>query len=90
MTLVVGPGPHGPGETDRLRLYGEAGALIADGRFAFQVAFLAGPGASPEPLPVPQRLLDELPAVADPVQNKCAPWPGTSSPTCRGSPTGLT
>lgn len=70
MTLIGGPGPHAPGETNRLRLYGAAGALIADGQFSFQVTFLAGPGAPPEPLPVPQRLVDELPAVADPVQKK--------------------
>jgi len=73
VTLVAGPGPHAPGETNRLRLHGEAGALIAEGQFSFQVSYLEGPEAAPEPLPVPQRLVDALPPAADSVQRKwCA------------------
>ena len=69
-TLLASRGFQVPGEPNRLRLYGDKGTLVADGTlFSFEVSRTAD-GKSSEPLPVPQRLKDELPAVGDGVQNK--------------------
>jgi len=55
-----------------LRLTGADDVLIASGVFSFAVSRLR-PGQPPEPLPVPQRLLDAVPQVGDEFQNKwCA------------------
>ena len=67
-TVVLGPGTPPSGEVNGWRVYGEEGTLQTE----------AGPppavsrhraGAEPEPLPIPQRLLDDVPQVGDNVQN---------------------
>jgi predicted dehydrogenase len=50
-----------------LRLYGDAGTLIAEGGLYFRVFRLRAPDAEREALLVPQRLLDALPPVSDKV-----------------------
>ena len=65
-TMVGGVGPHPPGETNRLRFYGEQGMLVADGTFAFTGVARMRPGApEAEPLPVPERLVAQLPHLDD-------------------------
>jgi predicted dehydrogenase len=66
------------------RLYGEEGLLLAEGFTTFTVSRLGGAGADREPLPVPQRLLDELPAVGDEVTNKWAALAGDFVADIRG------
>ena len=54
------------------RLHGETGSLLADGHFSYEVSLQRGPGEPRQPLPVPQRLLQALPAVGTEFQNKWA------------------
>lgn len=54
------------------RLYGDEGTLLAEGFTSFTVCWLGGAGAEREALPVPQRLLDELPSVGEDETNKWA------------------
>ncbi|HEX2517176.1 MAG TPA: Gfo/Idh/MocA family oxidoreductase [Chloroflexota bacterium] len=54
------------------RLHGETGSLLADGHFSYEVSLQRGPGDPRQPLPVPQRLLQALPAVGTEFQNKWA------------------
>jgi predicted dehydrogenase len=62
-----------PGTDNVMRLYGENGMLAGEGMLSYKVSRVRAPGEEPEPLPVPQRLLDKLPQVGDDVQNKwCA------------------
>lgn len=86
--LAVLTAPHGPvtivvahafsgvpvaAEPTGMRLYGDTGTLIADGWLDYDVSHVRASGAAPEPLPVPQRLLDELPRVGSDELNKwCA------------------
>jgi predicted dehydrogenase len=69
-TLVTGLGGHPPGDADRMRLYGDGGALLADGGRPYAVARAPAGGAPPEPLPVPPRLLAALPSVGDNLANR--------------------
>jgi predicted dehydrogenase len=69
-TLVSGLGTHAPGDVSRMRLYGDEGMLVADGGRPYAVARAPAGGGEPEPLPVPQRLLDELPRVAETQQDR--------------------
>ena len=55
-----------------LRLYGTEGALLADGLASWKVSRLHGRGGVLEELPVPQRLLQQLPQVGDEAENKWA------------------
>jgi len=72
-TSVVGPGLPVADEAAGFRLYGSGRTLIARGVLDYDVSRIRAFGEAPEPLPVPQRLLDELPNVGDNVQNKwCA------------------
>jgi predicted dehydrogenase len=48
-----------------LRVYGDAGLLLAEGLFAYEVSRQAEPDAPREPLPVPPRLVEALPRVSD-------------------------
>jgi predicted dehydrogenase len=68
------------------RLYGDKGTLIAEGFTSFTVRRLRAPGADPEPLPVPQRLLDALPPVGDGVVNKWAALAGDFVADVHGEP----
>jgi predicted dehydrogenase len=75
VTMNVGAGIQVPGDVEGWRLYAEEGTLLASragGRFSYTVSVIRG-AARPEPLPVPQRLLEALPHVGDDEQNKwCA------------------
>lgn len=72
-TIAHGPGVATAREGDGMRLYGDGGTLLADGVFSYQVSCVRRAGDVPEPLPVPRRLLDDLPHVGDEFQNKwCA------------------
>ncbi|TVX98386.1 hypothetical protein [Paenibacillus cremeus] len=55
----------------QITLYGDSGTLILTGFFTngYTVSKLCAGGREPEILPVPQRLLDEMPDSGDPVQN---------------------
>jgi predicted dehydrogenase len=55
-----------------LRLYGTEGALLADGVATWKISRLRGRNDAPEALPVPQRLLQQLPQVGDEAENKWA------------------
>lgn len=69
--ITTGPGPHPPGETNRMRIYGDDGLLVADGGgFAYTVARVQPAVPQGEPLAVPQRLVSQLPRVGDPHQDK--------------------
>jgi len=75
VTVAAGPGVPGPSEVDGWRLHGESGTLQADaqGMFAYSTSRVRARGEAPEPLPTPQRLVDDLPRVGDDVENKwCA------------------
>jgi hypothetical protein len=52
------------------RLYGEEGTVLAEGFSSFTVSRLRGAESEREALPVPQRLLDELPQVGSDDENK--------------------
>jgi predicted dehydrogenase len=54
------------------RFHGETGSLLADGQFGYEVTLKRSPAGPAEALPVPQRLLDDLPAVGTEFQNKWA------------------
>ncbi|HVG98540.1 MAG TPA: Gfo/Idh/MocA family oxidoreductase [Chloroflexota bacterium] len=54
------------------RFHGESGSLLADGHFGYEVTLKRSADGPAEPLPVPQRLLDDLPAVGTEFQNKWA------------------
>jgi predicted dehydrogenase len=51
-----------------MRLYGEDGTLLATGTTTFEITRRRPPGADPEPMPVPQRLIDTLPQIEDSTQ----------------------
>lgn len=74
VTLSVGSGIPAPGDIDGWRLYADDGTLLArrvGGRFSYTVSVIRNDRE--EPLPVPQRLLDDVPSVGDDEQNKwCA------------------
>jgi predicted dehydrogenase len=46
------------------RLFGDQGTLIAEGTFSLEIHRCRQPEADLEPMPVPQRLQDELPTIA--------------------------
>jgi predicted dehydrogenase len=54
------------------RFHGETGSLLADGHFSYEVSLQRTGGGERESLPVPQRLIDNLPAVGTEFQNKWA------------------
>lgn len=74
VTLLIGGGAPLPNDLDGWRLYGDDGVLLArreGGRFSYAVSILRD--GVEEALPVPRRLLDDLPNVGDDEQNKwCA------------------
>jgi predicted dehydrogenase len=71
-TVILNQGVAVADPANGLRLTGADGTLLASGVFSFAVSRLR-PGQPPEPLPVPQRLLDAVPQVGDEFQNKwCA------------------
>jgi predicted dehydrogenase len=76
VTVVAGPRTVAPWAPNGWRLSGEEGVLLAEGFTSFAVSRLRGADDDPEPLPVPQRLLDELPAVGDDATNKWAALAG--------------
>jgi hypothetical protein len=47
------------------RLFGDQGTLIAEGTFSFEIRRCRQSGADLEPMPVPQRLKDGLPTIAE-------------------------
>jgi hypothetical protein len=47
------------------RLFGDQGTLIAEGTFSFEIRLCRQPKADLEPMAVPQRLKDGLPAIAE-------------------------
>jgi predicted dehydrogenase len=47
------------------RLFGDQGTLIAEGTFSFEIRRCRQPEADLEPMPVPQRLKDGLPTIAE-------------------------
>jgi predicted dehydrogenase len=55
-----------------MRLYGEEGTLVATGAQSFRVTRRRPPSAEPEPMPVPQRLIDAHPQIEDPIQARWA------------------
>lgn len=54
------------------RLYGDEGTLLADGFTSFAVSRMRSADGDREPLPVPQRLVDEVPQVGGDEANKWA------------------
>ena len=71
MTLVAS-GAQATWPPNGWRFHGETGSLLADGHFSYAVALQRKAGDEREALPVPQRLLDDLPAVGTEFQNKWA------------------
>ena len=53
-----------------LRVYGDEGTLVAEGTFSYEVSRFREPGAAREPLPVPERLAADLPALGADAYNK--------------------
>lgn len=72
--------PHG------MRLHGTEGTLIAEGYGEYAVSRLRNPKAEREQLPVPQRLVDDVPRVGTPVQNKWAALAREFVADIRGEP----
>jgi predicted dehydrogenase len=70
VNMVVSTAAGTPWPPNGWRVYGDEGTLLAEGATFFTVCRLGGAGADREVLPVPQRLLDELPSVGDDVTNK--------------------
>jgi predicted dehydrogenase len=71
VTATCATGTPAPYPPNGLRVFGERGTLVAEdvGMGAYRVFRQAPGGASPEPLPVPERLAAAQPA-ADPVQSR--------------------
>jgi predicted dehydrogenase len=86
VNMVLSTVARAPWPPNGWRLYGDEGTLIAEGFTTFAVRRLRGAAADPEPLPVPQRLLDALPAVGDDVVNKWAALAGDFVADIRGAP----
>ena len=89
LTCVVGPGVGVPEEADGLRLYGERGTLVATapaGTVAFEVTRVGAAGQAPERLPVPPRLVEQLPPSGGAPPSSGPRWPRTSWPTCGARP----
>jgi predicted dehydrogenase len=68
VTEVAGPGVPFPSEGDGWRIYGEDAALHVEASPS-PVISRRKASAEPERLPIPQRLLDDVPCVGDNVQN---------------------
>ncbi len=73
VAFILGNGQPVASEANGMRLYGDAGTLIAEGVTTFSVSRM-GPGATEaEALPVPQKLRAAHPDVGDATQSKwCA------------------
>ena len=68
--IIINTMAAGPGPTNGWYFYGRQGTLLGEGTLALTVSRQDNPETDPEPLPIPQRLLDQLPQVGDDVQNK--------------------
>lgn len=72
VAVVMNQGAVAPDADNGLRLYGDGGTLVAAGVYSFRVSHFR-PGEPARALPVPPRLLNDLPQVGDEFQNKwCA------------------
>lgn len=54
------------------RFHGERGSLLVDGHFSYEVSLQRTARSERESLPIPQRLIDDLPAVGTEFENKWA------------------
>lgn len=73
VTVILGNGQPVSSEANGVRLYGDAGTLIAEGVTTFSVSRMRPGATEAEALPVPQRVWHEHPDVGDATQNNwCA------------------
>lgn len=72
VSVVVNMGAYALASTNGWYFYGESGTLIGKGVSSLVIAQDKGPNAEPTPLPIPQRLIDALPALGDDTENKWA------------------
>ena len=86
VTVQVNMGVHELSPTNGWYFYGEAGILLAQGVFSLTVSRFNGPNTAPTPLPVPQRLLDALPAIGEDMANKWAALARDFVADIRGEP----
>lgn len=86
VTIAVGPGVEVPDEANGIRLYGTGGTLIGRGVFTYDVARLQAGQERPEPLPVPQRLVDDLPQAGDDLEARWAALARELVADIRGEP----
>ncbi|WP_308636276.1 Gfo/Idh/MocA family protein [Paenibacillus silvisoli] len=88
VTLMLNTGVAATAEPPRMTIYGESGTLTVTGLLwsGITIARLRAGGGEPEILPVPQRLVDELPAVGDSVQNMWCAQAGDFVADIKGEP----
>ena len=86
VTMVVSSIATAPWPPPGWRVYGDEGTLLAEGFDTYTVSRLRGAGAEREALPVPQRLLDELPSLGAGETNRWAALAGDFVADVRGEP----
>jgi len=69
---LVASGAHATWPPNGWRFHGETGSLLVDGHFSYDVSLQRKAGGEREALPIPQRLLDDLPAAGTEFENKWA------------------
>ncbi|HEV2123838.1 MAG TPA: Gfo/Idh/MocA family oxidoreductase [Chloroflexota bacterium] len=83
---LVASGAHATWPPNGWRFHGETGTLLADGHFSYELSLQRKAGGEREPLPVPQRLLEDLPAVGTETQDKWAALARDFLADIRGEP----
>lgn len=69
---LVASGAHATWPPNGWRFHGETGSLLVDGHYSYQVSVQRTNGGEREALPVPQRLIDDVPKVGTEFQDKWA------------------